>query len=159
MNSNTDNDNPTKRSSWIFWYFLILAVISLGVGFLIYKQNYLPEKKFLTINNSIITIEIADTPQKRERGLCCRDSLPENSGMLFIYETAGDYQFWMKDTRIPLDMYWISSDKKIVHIEHNVQPSSYPKTFSSPVPAQYILETNAGYAKKYTIKINDTVQF
>lgn len=76
-----------------------------------------------------------------------------------MYDKPGDYRFWMKDTRIPLDMIWISPDKRIVHIEHSVAPETYPQTFSSPEPAQYILETNAGHAKKYNLKKSDNVAF
>lgn len=79
--------------------------------------------------------------------------------MLFVYDMPGSYAFWMKDTRIPLDIMWLNSEKEIVHIESNVQPASYPKTFVPKMPAQYVLETNAGYAQKYTIKIGDRVEF
>ena len=79
--------------------------------------------------------------------------------MLFVYNKPGDYRFWMKDTKIPLDMFWINSDKQIVHIEKDVQPSSYPESFGSEEPAQYVLETNAGFAKKYQIQNRDIVAF
>ena len=65
----------------------------------------------------------------------------------------------MKDTRIPLDMFWIDSDKRIVHIEKNVQPSSFPKSYVSSQSAQYVLETNAGYANEYHISNRDDVAF
>lgn len=79
--------------------------------------------------------------------------------MLFVYDEPGDYRFWMKDTKIPLDMFWIDSNKQIVHIERDVQPSSYPKSFGSTKPAKYVLETNAGFADKYKIKNRDNVAF
>jgi uncharacterized membrane protein (UPF0127 family) len=65
----------------------------------------------------------------------------------------------MKDTRIPLDMYWINSEKKIIHIEHSVQPDSYPKSYGPKEPSQYVLETNAGFAKANNIQVGDVVQF
>lgn len=144
------------------WRVKIAAVIGgvlllLGGSiFAILSQNKLPE---LTVNNTKVRIEIAISSQEKSRGLCCRDSLPENQGMLFVYDSPGDYGFWMKGTRIPLDMYWINQEKKIVHIEHSVQPDSYPKSYRSPEPAQYILETNAGFAKQHNIQVSDIVQF
>lgn len=111
------------------------------------------------INDTVINIEIAKTSQEKARGLCCRDSLGENNGMLFVYDKPGFYSFWMKDTKIPLDIYWINSDKRIIHIEENVLPASYPKAYVSKQMAQYVLETNAGFTKKYDIAVGDTVGF
>ena len=111
------------------------------------------------INSSTLQVAVADDNQERARGLCCRDFLPVDEGMLFVYNQPGDYGFWMKDTWIPLDMLWISSDKNVVHIEHSVQPESYPETFHSPQSAQYILETNAGWAKNNDVRVGDIVSF
>lgn len=135
---------------------IIVVAVSLFIIFAIMSQNKLP---VLTVNDTSINVEIAKTSQERSKGLCCRDSLPEDQGMLFVFDTPGNYGFWMKDTRIPLDMYWINQEKKIVHIEHSASPDSYPKSFRSPEPAQYVLETNAGFAKKHAINIGDTVEF
>ncbi|MFO0971155.1 MAG: DUF192 domain-containing protein [Candidatus Saccharimonadales bacterium] len=113
----------------------------------------------LYLGDQVLHVSIARLPQEQQRGLCCRDSLDTNSGMLFVYDKPGDYRFWMKDTRIPLDMYWINGEKSIVHIEENVRPESYPRSFGSPKPAQYVLETNARFAKKHNIKVGDKIRF
>ena len=139
-------------------FVLIMVIAAIG-GTGIFFATTLQKRNTIKINNVPIAVERATSSDARARGLCCRDHLSENSGMLFMFDQPGDYRFWMKDTRIPLDMYWISDDKKIVHIEHSVQPTSYPNRFSSPVPAQYILETNAGFAKKHNIKVGDEVSF
>ncbi|MBP7837369.1 DUF192 domain-containing protein [Candidatus Saccharibacteria bacterium] len=110
------------------------------------------------INNTVISLEIANSSQKQKKGLCCRDYLQKDSGMLFVYERPAILQFWMKDTRIPLDMYWINEKKEIIYIEHNVRPESYPKSFGPAVPALYVLETNAGYAKEHRIHVGQIVQ-
>lgn len=136
--------------------FIFFSIISIVIFAILSQNKKLAE---LTINDTTVAVEFAKTSQEQSRGLCCRDSLPENQGMLFVYDSPGNYGFWMKDTRIPLDMYWISSEKRIVHIEHSVQPDSYPKSYRSPEPAQYILETNAGFAKQYNIQVGDIVQF
>lgn len=149
------------RSTLILGGLVGLVIAVLAVFFYIATplQNETSSLPTLRVDNQEVYIEIARTPEEQARGLCCRDNLPEDHGMLFVYDQPGDYGFWMKDTRIPLDMYWINKDKEIVHIEHSVEPDSYPKSFNSPVPAQYVLETNAGYAKKYDIQIGDTTSF
>jgi hypothetical protein len=125
----------------------------------VFFATTLQKNTIITINTTKISIETATTSQKRARGLCCRSSLPKNSGMLFIYDQPGNYRFWMKDTHIALDMYWIDSKKQIIHIEHNVKPETYPKSFGTEKRAQYILETNAGFAKMHAISVGDRVDF
>ena len=145
-----------KKIKWALSLALLFILVGCGILFATILQN---NKPAFLIGNAPVSIEYARTPDEKFRGLCCRDFLPENSGMLFVYNRPGNYRFVMRDTRIPLDMYWISSGKEVVHIEHSVQPSSYPKTYGTNTPAQYILETNAGFAKRHNIKVGDTVKF
>ena len=135
----------------VFIVSLFLATVILSL-----RSNGLQSLK---IGDDSLQISFAKTIEEKKAGLCCRDSLPEDQGMLFMYDTPGVHQFWMKNTRIPLDMYWLDSEKKIIHIEHNVMPETYPKTFGPNQPALYVLETNAGYAKMHNIKIGDKAYF
>lgn len=157
MLKETQNE-PTKKIKLVHKKFLLLGlavgVVTLVLGIVFYVNRQKPN---LTIKDVSLIVEIAATETAREKGLCCRKSLPEKTGMLFVFELEGDYSFWMKDTLIPLDIFWINNQKKVVHIERNVQPSSYPDTFGSDRPAKYVLETNAGFAKKHRISIGDPV--
>jgi len=146
----------TKSAPKELLKLLTIAVYCLLIFFAIMSQS---EKPTVSIDGKEISVEIATSSQEKSRGLCCREGLDENSGMLFVYDQSGDYRFWMKDTDIPLDMIWLDSTKKVVHVEEKVQPSSYPKTFSSPIPAQYILETNSGWVEKNAIDIGDRAVF
>lgn len=148
----------TKKIGLVRKFVFIGGVVIIGLVlmFAIKSQKGMTP---LLIGQQRLSVEIAKTSQKRSVGLCCRDSLPEDQGMLFVYDEPGDYRFWMKDTKIPLDMFWIDSNKQIVHIERDVQPSSYPKSFGSTKPAKYVLETNAGFADKYKINNRDNVAF
>ena len=107
-----------------------------------------------------LRVETATTPDARMYGLMFRTSLPEYSGMLFIYDKDQPQSFWMKNTLIPLDAIFINSKKEIVSIKtmtpcKTQQCPSYP----SSAPAQYVLEVNGGFAEKNNIRTGDTVVF
>ncbi len=158
MLKSTPKDVPkkTKSAPRELVKLLTIAAYCLLISFAIMSQN---EKPTVSIKGKKISVEIATSSQEKSRGLCCRESLGENSGMLFVYNASGDFRFWMKDTTIPLDMIWLDSTKKVVHVEEKVQPSSYPKTYSSPIPSKYILETNSGWVEKNAIDIGDRAVF
>jgi len=111
-------------------------------------------------NNSTIKldIEIADNEAERMRGLMDRQNLPDNAGMLFIFQNDEPRSFWMKNTFISLDIIYINSNKEIVSIQKYTQPKS---TYSIPSekPAMYVLEVNAGFTDKYGIKPGDKIGF
>jgi uncharacterized membrane protein (UPF0127 family) len=104
-------------------------------------------------DGGVLRVEIADTPDERSTGLMHRTSLPDDAGMLFIYEAPRIPSFWMKNTLIPLDMIWIGADKRIVEINANVQPEpgvadSALRRYGPTVPVSYVLELNAGAAAR-----------
>src|ERR671921_2143509 len=72
-----------------------------------------------------INVSLAETPEQQAKGLSIKNTLNENEGMLFIFDTPKEYSFWMKDMKFPIDIIWISSDNKIVHIEKNLQPCTF----------------------------------
>lgn len=116
----------------------------------------------IKIGQNEINIEIAETPQEKAKGLSGKPKLDDNQGMLFIFSPKSRPAFWMKDMLIPLDMIWIS-DSKIVHINENVPPPSLGQKdnelslYSPPVSIDFILEVNAGFSQKYSIKVGDSV--
>ncbi|MCF7843774.1 DUF192 domain-containing protein [Candidatus Gracilibacteria bacterium] len=105
-----------------------------------------------------IVAEVADTRSSRELGLSGRESMKENEGLLFIFDTPGRYGFWMKDMIFPLDILWINQNGIVVEIERNVTPESYPKTYINASPATYVLELNAGIAEKQGLFIGSKVK-
>lgn len=111
-------------------------------------------------NGVCLNLEIADSPQERAQGLMFRDNLASDSGMLFIFETDSDYAFWMKNTKIPLDIIWLDSDYRIVGIRENVAPCvADPCTmYSVGVPARMVLETNAGIVQQNNVRSSQKVQ-
>ncbi|MGQ9618909.1 MAG: DUF192 domain-containing protein [Candidatus Aminicenantia bacterium] len=122
------------------------------------------EKKFTKIflpNGNVITVELAVTDEERARGLMFRRKIPENYGMLFIFEREERHGFWMKNTLIYLDMIWLDSKKRIVHIEENVPPcKSEPcEVYYPSKPSLYVLELKGGKAKKEDLKTGDILIF
>lgn len=93
-------------------------------------------------------LEIADTPEQRERGLSGRASLPDDYGLLFAFEEDSTPSFWMKDMRFPIDIVWIAADGRIAGITPGVAPETYPEAFSPPEPVRYVLEIAAGEAAR-----------
>jgi uncharacterized membrane protein (UPF0127 family) len=103
-------------------------------------------------------VEIADTPAKRQLGLQYRRDLAPDRGMIFLFPKESMHSFWMKNTPIPLDMIFISSDRKIVGIVEQAVPFSTDSR-SVPGASQFVLEINGGLARRYGIKAGDSIKF
>jgi hypothetical protein len=88
-------------------------------------------------------VETADSPEERSRGLMSRESLPENQGMLFVFEQDGQHAFWMKDTLIPLSIAFIEGEGEIVDIQ-DMEPQS-ETLHSADEPYLYTVEANQGW--------------
>lgn len=153
----------TSASTSPSWFASTTIVRQLFGGNISTSTPIIPQKKsaLLPIYTPKGTIYsyIARTPATRERGLSGKISLDVDQGMLFIFPKVGNYEFWMKDMDFSIDMVWITAGKKVAHISENISPQSYPKTFSSPVPVQFILEVPAGSAQLMGLKVGSTVAF
>lgn len=113
----------------------------------------------MQVGATVLSVELADTPLKRASGLSGRHGLTENEGTLFIFEHSDMHRFWMKDMRFPIDIIWIGEgvgetpgNSAVVGIAPNIYPDSFPKRFIPSVPVRYVLEVNAGWAKRHGIQ-------
>ena len=104
----------------------------------------------LKISNVPLTVEIADTPQASENGLMFRDSLPEDRGMLFLFEQPKKASFWMRNTKIPLSIAYIDSTEKILEIK-SMSPLDETVVPSSSDQVAYALEVNQGWFVRHGI--------
>jgi uncharacterized protein len=104
------------------------------------------------------TVEVADSGPARQRGLMLRKSMPENRGMLFVFQERRVQEFWMHNTCIPLDMMFIDKDGYITGIEENV-PTMNDNTYTSGCAATYVLEMNAGWSRAHGVAPGQTVKF
>ncbi len=112
---------------------------------------------------TIIHAELADTPQKRAEGLMYREQLGANRGMLFTFSQAQPWVFWMKNTKIPLDLIWMNEKKQIIHMEQNV-PVCTKTDDSCPQyrpndEALYVLELAGGRAESLKLQRGSKLQF
>jgi uncharacterized membrane protein (UPF0127 family) len=108
-----------------------------------------------------VNVEIADTEEKRQKGLMFRKSLGDNEGMLFVFEDERNVTFWMKNMFVPLDMIFISSNGTINEIKENVQPCLVEpcELYQSIYPSKYVLEMNANFCKKNGISVGNSIKF
>jgi len=144
---------------------LFLAAISFILGLALVALILLMEgvvdsgDKTVEFDGVLVVVEVADTPALRTRGLSGREGLDESGGMLFIFDTPGEYGFHMKDMKFPIDIIWIGQNMRVVDIVTNLPPESYPETVTSSEPAQYVLEVNSGFTSMYDIDIGDEAVF
>lgn len=112
---------------------------------------------------AIIHAELADTPQKRAEGLMYREHLGADRGMLFTFLQAQAWTFWMKNTKIPLDIIWMNEKKQIIHMEQNVPictrtDDSCPQ-YRPNDEALYVLELAGGRAESLKLQRGSKLQF
>jgi hypothetical protein len=112
----------------------------------------------ITINGAALFVETAQSDDERQRGLMFRENLPEDQGMLFVFPVAQVQSFWMRNTFIPLDIAFISSEGVIVDIQR-MKPVDESILYTSSGPALYALEVNAGWFEKHGIQAGAAVKF
>ena len=103
------------------------------------------------------TIQVADTPETRSRGLMFVDSMPRGVGMLFVYEAPRRASFWMKNTLIPLDMLFVDHRGTITRIHHQAIPGNLA-AIDGGDQVFAVLEINGGLAKRYGILVGSQLQ-
>ncbi len=133
-------------------FFLLIGLVVVVGSFISVLSDPAPEKYqvsearvILKIGEAELEVEVADTDADRTLGLSGRNELPRDRGMLFVFPTSGNHGIWMKDMNFPIDIIWLDEEKKVVHIEREVRPETFPYVFYPTVPAKYVLEVaNAG---------------
>ena len=117
--------------------------------------------KKICFKDACVESEIADSQDKRAKGLMFRESLASGRGMFFVFPRQDRYSFWMKNMRFALDIIWIGEDKSVVDISANVPVcnSDYCDTVSPKEKAKFVLEVNSGFAARHNIRIRDKVIF
>ena len=156
--------------------YILLGIIILIVGswMLFAKQklstSIIEKRAFITVcgeykqgniilNKKLIVVDISDNKCKEELGLSGRKSMTDSEGMLFSFDTIGNYGFWMKDMSFPLDIIWLDEQFNIVGAVEKIDPGTYPNIFGADYKAKYVLEVISGTLSKNNIKVGDKIIF
>ena len=142
---------------------IIIAAVIVGVVGLLSlpSESKLESVEFprgtIMVDDVPLEVQIADTEPRRVRGLMFQDPLPDDQGMIFVFQEPGLYSLWMLNMQFPLDMIWFDEHGKVVHIEKDVPPCKTTleiTTCQSVVPegrANYVLEVTAGFIDRHSI--------
>ncbi|WP_132058770.1 DUF192 domain-containing protein [Halorussus amylolyticus] len=113
--------------------------------------------------NPTVSLEVADEPEERERGLMHRPSLPENHGMVFVYDDAGPRSFWMKNTLVALDIIFVAPNGTVLNVEHaRTQPDASDSeldSYASEGDAKYVVELERGFANQTGVGAGTELKF
>lgn len=119
------------------------------------------EPGFLNINfkqnHTKIKVELAETFEDRKKGLMFRKDLDLGSGMLFVYETPAEVNFWMKNTQIPLDIAFADEQGIITRVVLNAVPHSL-NLIPGGKNIQYVVEVNAGASTEFNLFVGARIQ-
>lgn len=148
---------------------LVFVLLLISAGALFLTQNYLKEggklslfKKTstVTIGNYNFEVIVATSQREREIGLSETNSLPQDQGMIFLFEKPDYYSFWMKNMKFPIDILYLSN-QEIVTIYKNVQPATNSaenlRIYTPTGPSDKVLEIQAGLSEKYGFKNGDKI--
>lgn len=142
------------------WLLFLMGCSTLTTQYQSCHRKLDPHVHVTTRNGKKIrvNVELACTPDERQRGLMHRKSLPPFHGMLFIFPQPDLQSFWMKDTYIPLDMIHLDQKKRVVGIVENARPHS---TESRQIGEKsiYVIEVNAFFSRKHGISVGQTFSF
>lgn len=152
--------NPRKTKSVLKQLLIVapLLIALFGAWWLLGAEEASDTQEQLVLADVRIDIEKAETPEERYLGLSGHSHLPPSSGMLFVYEEPGFYEFTMRDMDFALDIIWLDQNMQVVNIAHDISPDTYPQTFGTDSVAQYVLEVPAGFSQQHSIEPGATAQ-
>jgi uncharacterized membrane protein (UPF0127 family) len=114
-------------------------------------------------NGKVIRAEQLTQPEEITRGMMFREDLPEDRGMLFYYGKPGHYPYWMYQVKVPLDIIWLDSARRVVEVVHQAPPCPGPPekcpAYGGAFEAQYVLELRAGAARANGVRPGAQIEF
>lgn len=114
-----------------------------------------PERVPLKCGDATVWAEIADDPAERERGLMMRRELPEDHGMIFVFESTGRQSFWMRNTLIPLSIAYLGERGEVLEM-HDMFPLDRSAVGSQSESVRYALEVNRGWFSRNGVDVGET---
>jgi uncharacterized membrane protein (UPF0127 family) len=152
------HDSKPRKKGWrvLLWRFWpLFAIAGVGIFFFVWlgASTTKPSKDCafkIPENPSVmprrmtqcVRLEQARTNSALTLGLSGRHSMPRDQGLLFVFAEPSKQCMWMKDMHFALDMLWLDDQHKIIHIEIDVKPESYPASYCGPSNTKYVVELN-----------------
>jgi hypothetical protein len=137
---------------------VLLALLTLGCASQAGKDRFI---KIYFPDGFSATAELAVTDDERAQGLMFREEIKEDQAMLFIFEEEDIHSFWMKNMRFAIDILWLDSQRRIVHIENQVPPC--PKdpcpSYVPSAAATFVVELRAGFVGRHHLRPYDRIEF
>jgi uncharacterized membrane protein (UPF0127 family) len=133
---------------------VLLAIVVIVIGI------HLPTSTQVKLGTNTFDVQLASNDAARKQGLSGVEKMDANAGLLMNFHRDGRWGIWMKDMKIPIDIIWINSDKKVIYIVANASPKlGTSKIFEPNDPARYVLEVPAGTARNSSIRTGDIATF
>jgi uncharacterized membrane protein (UPF0127 family) len=134
-----------------FTYLVILLMICTAC---------MAEGPYVKLKDTRFRVDLAETQEKQALGLMFQESMANDHGMLFIFPAEGMRSFWMKNTKIPLDIFYFDEHLVLVSVSEDTPPCRTPRcpNYPSTGPAKYVLELNAGKAKELGAQAGDVLE-
>lgn len=147
-----------QRDNWGKWAMAValLLIVVAGVAMIVSVSK---RKVPVSIGGQLVQARVADTDDSRRKGLSGTQPLGANEGMLFVFDTPSRWGIWMREMKYSLDIVWLDSEKRVIYIEENVSPKTYPKVFLPDRDALYVIELPAGFVSKYSVSWGQVVGF
>jgi uncharacterized membrane protein (UPF0127 family) len=160
MTTVPSSDREQRKNRIITLLLLAVLVISISVFLVERKESSIIVVTFS--NGTRLETEVADTPEKLLFGLAFRETLPQNGGMLYIFEAAGRHRVTTKAYRFPVDMIWIDESHHVVHLMENAGPcTTDPCPWYGPPPdaVRYLIQTEAGFIRRQGIEVGEELKY
>ncbi len=136
--------------------FVVASILLLGL--VIWSGVGQQDQTTLQVGDTTFETETVVSESDQQRGLSGRISLPADKSMLFVYNQEARRCFWMKDMRFAIDIVWLDTKKRVIAVEQNVQPSTYPTSFCYD-NARYVVEFTAGTVERLRLNPGDVFRF
>lgn len=146
-----------QRDTAAKWIVVALLVVILAAG--MWYVAGLKDTTVVQLGDTVIHARVAKTDAAQVKGLSGTTHLRDDQGMLFVFDASDDWSVWMKDMKYSIDVIWLDANKRVVDIEHNIPPDTYPEKFSPDAASRYIIEVKSGFAERYHVYIGSKVTF
>ncbi|MFT5664692.1 MAG: uncharacterized membrane protein (UPF0127 family) [Gammaproteobacteria bacterium] len=143
---------PKKMVAAFTWFIFLLVTNNFAIA---NTEAPVFDTRSLQISGEAYLLEIAKTRRQRQHGLMFRHYLGPRQGMVFVYPDSGNHRIWMKNTKIPLTVIWVTEAGQVINIRKLMPCRHDPcQSYGADHPAKYIIELND---KPHTIKIGDSI--